>query len=182
MEAEDFNNNVSQGGHYWITVTSPSGFSGKGAMRAMPDNGANINSGFVSGGPRLDYKINFVKTGRHYIWIRGYKTGGNDDSCHAGLNGQAVSTADKISNFFPSNTWTWTNWTLDGSRASFNVNQTGVNTFNIWMKEDGFRIDKIVITTNSSYNPARSSSRQRDDRQRDDQQRDDQQRNDREND
>ena len=39
------------------------------------------------------------------------------------------------------------------SRATFGVTKTGVNTLNIWMREDGMRIDKIVLTTNPKYKP-----------------------------
>lgn len=152
IEAEDFNNNVPVGSHRWNLITSPAGFSGTGAVRAEPDNGANFNKDYVTKSPRLDYTVNFVKTGRHYIWIRGYKVGGNDDSCHAGLGGQAISTCDRISSFPGTKKWVWTNKT-NSSRATFNVTKTGVNTLNIWMREDGMRIDKIVLTTNPKYKP-----------------------------
>ena len=39
MEAEDFDANISQGGHDFVLVTDPPGFSGKGAMRSLPDSG-----------------------------------------------------------------------------------------------------------------------------------------------
>ncbi|UCD58273.1 MAG: hypothetical protein JSV16_03935, partial [Candidatus Hydrogenedentota bacterium] len=43
--------------------------------------------------------------------------------------------------------------TMDGPDATFNVSTAGIHTFNIWMREDGFVIDKIVLTSNSSYTP-----------------------------
>lgn len=83
MEAENFDDNTPRGDHAWNMIVSLSGFSGTAAMRAEPDIGTNNNTGYVSNSPRLDFKVNFVKTGTHYIWIRGYRTGYSDDSCHA---------------------------------------------------------------------------------------------------
>ena len=153
MEVEHFGNNVSQGGHSWNLITSPAGFSGSGAMRAEPDNKTNINKDYVTKSPRLDFDVNFVKTGKHYIWVRCYALNGSDNSCHAGLAGQAIKSCDRI---YTSSykKWVWTRKTLDGSRATFNVAQTGVKTVNLWMREDGFRADKIVLTTNPNYKPA----------------------------
>jgi hypothetical protein len=110
-----------------------------------------VNTGYVTGSPRLDYLVNFVKTGPHTVWIRGIGPTGNDDSCHAGLDGAAVPTATRISSFGPA--WTWSRTTMDGTSASLNVTSTGLHTVNVWMREDGFIIDKIVLTPNNSYVP-----------------------------
>lgn len=37
--------------------------------------------------------------------------------------------------------------------ASFSVATTGEHTVNVWRREDGFVVDKIVITTSASYTP-----------------------------
>jgi DNA-binding sugar fermentation-stimulating protein len=123
-------------------------------MQAGPDTGSNTDTGYVNNSPRLDFNVDFVKTGTHYIWIRGYKTDGTDDSCHIGLDGQAVSSADRIARWADINQWLWSSTTRDGdSRATFNAGSKGVHTVNVWMREDGFRIDKIVLTTNPNYVP-----------------------------
>ncbi len=154
MEAENFDANIPRGEHAWNLIDSPAGFSGTAAMRAEPNIGTSNNTGYVTNSPRLDFKVNFVKTGTHYIWIRGYKTGDSDDSCHAGLDGEEIDTADRISNFSSNNQWLWTSTTMDGdTRAEFDVEFTGIRTVNVWMREDGFRLDKIVLTTYSNYTP-----------------------------
>jgi len=153
MEAENYDDNVSQGSHDWVFYTTPSDVSGSGSMTAEPDIGANNNTGYTTTSPRLDFLVDFVKTGTHYVWIRGYCTGGTDDSCHAGVGGAANTTADRISNF-SNNQWAWSSTTMDGgARATINVASTGVQTVNLWMREDGFRVDKIVLTTDSAYTP-----------------------------
>ena len=43
---------------------------------------------------------------------------------------------------------------MDGPSATISVPATGVRTINLWMREDGFVVDKIVLTTNASYVPS----------------------------
>jgi glucose/arabinose dehydrogenase len=151
FEAERTDANVSQGGKSWSPYTALAGYSGTGALRALSNTGVNNNTGYVTNSPRLDYRINFVKTGVHYVWIRGQGATGADDSVHVGLNGQAVATADRITGF--GTTYTWTRSTMDGVVATINVTTTGVHTLNIWMREDGTVVDKVVLTTSSAYTP-----------------------------
>jgi lysophospholipase L1-like esterase len=150
IEAENSDVNLSQGGHTWVPV-SPAGYSGTGAMQAQPNSGTNNNTGYVTNSPRLDYEVNFVHTGTHYVWIRGLGANDEDDSVHVGLDGVALSTSDRITNFNP--TWTWSKATIDGVVATVNVATTGVHTVNVWMREDGFVIDKLVLTISASYIP-----------------------------
>jgi hypothetical protein len=152
VEAEDYDLNVPQGGHTWTLITSPAGFSGAGAMESDPNTGANVDTGYVTGSPRLDFQVNFVKTGTHYVWVRGWGQTGSDDSCHVGLDGQAVASAHRISSFVAS--WGWSNATMDGTRATLNIATPGLHTINLWMREDGFRADKILLTTTSGYTPS----------------------------
>ena len=156
IEVENYHSNLAQGSHEWVE-TNPGGFSGTAALTTTPNSGTNNNTGYQSNSPRLDYKVNFVKTGTHYIWAKGIGANGNDDSYHAGLDGNASSTSDRISSFGSS--WTWSKQTMDGTAASFNVGSTGEHTFNIWMREDGFVIDKVIITNNVNYTPSDDGAR-----------------------
>ena len=151
MEAEHYTINTSQGGHQWTLVTSPGGYSDEGAMEATPDSGTNQDTDYAANSPRLDFLVNFVKTGTHYVWVRGYGKDGGADSCHAGLDGQEISTCDRLQYFDP--LYAWHNQTRDGPDATFNVTTAGIHSFNIWMREDGFVIDKIVLTSNITYMP-----------------------------
>ena len=152
IEAEHFDAQAAQGGHSW-TPASPPGASGT-AQAATPDNGALVDAGYTTGSPRLDYQVNFVKSGVHYLWVRGVGPvgGGADDSCHAGLDGQAIDTSDRIGSYGTS--LAWLNQTMDGPVATITVATTGVHTLNLWMREDGFVADKLLITTNANYSPS----------------------------
>ncbi len=155
MEAENFDDNVPNPPHEWIFVTEPAGFSGEGAMQntpADPGGGVGMDTDYVENSPRLDFQVNFVKAGTHYIWLRGYGQDGNSDSCHAGLDGEAQPGGYRFWSF--SAAYTWLNVT-DGTpaRRTLEVPSTGVHTVNVWMREDGCIIDKIVLTTNPDYTP-----------------------------
>ena len=43
---------------------------------------------------------------------------------------------------------------MDDAPATFNVLTPGIHTVNVWMREDGCIIDKIVITTDEDYDPS----------------------------
>ncbi len=151
IEAENFDLSVARSGHAWRLV-SKNACSGSKALEAAPDTGAGINAGYVEKSPRLDFSVNFTTTGIHYVWIRGFGPNAQGDSLHVGLNGQAISSADRIQGF--NSSWKWSNQTMDGVRAAINVAKSGIHTINVWMREDGFFIDKIVLTTNPGYVPS----------------------------
>ena len=98
-------------------------------MNTTPNNNTNTNTGYAANSPRLDFIVDFTKTGTHYIWIRGYGdagSGDSDDSCHVGLDGAEISTSDRITIFPPS--YTWSKATMDSVDATFSVSSTGVCT------------------------------------------------------
>ncbi|MCH8218729.1 MAG: hypothetical protein IH892_18380 [Planctomycetes bacterium] len=147
IEAENFDENVPAGVHFWEFNTDPTGFSGDGFMRALPDGGGGGNR-------RLNYQVDFVKTGIHYVWVRGYRTSGNDDSCHVGLDDDET-TSDRIQAGNTNNTWQWSNNRRDNQgRAQVDVQGLGVHILHVRMREDGWRFDKIVLTTNPNFTPA----------------------------
>ena len=153
IEAENYHRNISQGGHDWIQRGHAGASSGTG-MRAEPDNRTIVKTNYTQLSPHLDFDIEFVKTGTHYVWIRGYGKNGGSDSVHAGLDGKAVSTAEAIISFNPDKTWVWESRTKNGGRARIDIKSLGKHTLNLWMREDGFFVDKIVITTDAAYVPA----------------------------
>ncbi len=155
MEAENFHNNVSQGGHNW-TLNNFSNASGGQAMKATPDSGTNNKDNYVTNSPRLDFDVEFVTTGTHYVWIRGYGPNLGGDSVHVGLDGEGLASSKRIDDFTTA-TWDWSNMiqVSGGSLqvATIDVTSLGNHTLNIWMREDGFRADKLLLTTDSTFTP-----------------------------
>ena len=60
-------------------------------------------------------------------------------------------TADKI-DLFPAN-WSWSSHTRDKSPATINIPKPGEYTINIWMREDGLKVDKILLLSDHGITP-----------------------------
>src|SRR5262245_25287979 len=151
IEAEHYDTNVANGGQSFV-ASREAGAAGSGALAASPNSDVLRDAGYAATSPRLEYRVNFVKTGTHYIWARGIGKTASDDSFHAGLDGAAIASSDRITGFGTG--WTWSRGTMDGPVATLNVTTTGVHVVDVWMREDGFIIDKLVIATDSSFAPA----------------------------
>jgi hypothetical protein len=97
MEAEHYDGIVSRSAHDWTFHTDIAGYVGDGFMRAEPDTGGLINSGYATTSPELQFRAQFTTTGTYYVWARVYSIDNASDSLHAGLDNQAITTADRIS-------------------------------------------------------------------------------------
>jgi len=153
MEAENFTTNTSQGGKSWTPQTTNSPSNGT-ALIATPDTGAAVNTGYTTGSPRLNFTVTFSQTGTYQVWIRGRAGGASaadSDSVHVGLDNVALSSSDRITGF--SSSFGWSRSTIDNVNATINVGSTGSHTVNVWMREDGFVFDKLVLARNASYTP-----------------------------
>jgi len=149
MEAEHYQANVPNIGYSWSPVTIP-GYSGSGALPVMPDDGRSpLNAG---GGPRLDYQVRFTRAGTHYVWIRALSHSSASDSLYVGLDGATTGALYMTGMNLDGQTWTWTRQ-RSGGVATINVTSIGLHTINVWMRESGIVLDKLVLTTRSSYAP-----------------------------
>jgi hypothetical protein len=150
VEAEHFDANVEVGGHAWEETGPTGGFTGTAGMHAPNGNGGHGNSGYAETSERLEYEINFVKTGTHYVWILAWGASGSDDSCHAGLDGEETPLSDRMSGW--NEDYEWNNGRMDMPEPSqIEITSSGPHTLNIWVREDGLIIDKIVLTTNPDF-------------------------------
>lgn len=43
---------------------------------------------------------------------------------------------------------------MDSNTATIVVTTPGIHTINVWMREDGFVFDKLILTTNNSFSPS----------------------------
>jgi hypothetical protein len=136
----------------WVKVTAPPGFSGEGAMKATPNDEALIDEDFVGKTPRLDFEVDFPKAGTYIVWVRGMGDTQEDNSCHVGLDGKHVPSADRIAEF--DSEWAWCKDTKDGEDATLKIDAPGKRVLNVWMREDGFVLDRIILTTDTKFTPS----------------------------
>jgi RHS repeat-associated protein len=152
LEAEQFTARTPRNGQAW-ELTSDTEASGGAAMIALPDGGTNYLSGYTAKSPQLDYRIDFSRTSELYVWVRGRASDANADTVHIGLDG--VEKCRGMKGF--TDIWSWSNTKNNGSRARFTP-ATGVHTVNVWMAEDGFEIDQIILAIGEAYHPETNST------------------------
>jgi archaellum component FlaG (FlaF/FlaG flagellin family) len=166
LEAEDYSMNTPGAGNqswtfttsspYLLSTSASTNFSGTGGMIVLPNagNAYSYNPGDRPvNNPELDYLVNFTTTGTFTVWIRGSgdsDAAGQNDSINLGLDGAIAYRMNGL--------WTqaagfaWGSSPTPGG-ATFTVSTPGVHTLNIWMREDGFVFDKLVLSSNPNYNP-----------------------------
>jgi len=136
IEVEHFDLNVSQGGRNWIADFTP-GFVGESALLSDPNSFLSVKTNIAASSPRLDYEVEFASAGSFNVWIRGLGPSGSRDSVWVGFDGDD-STVRRVN---PTRAaWGWE--TADGPL----VIPAGVHTINIWMREDGTIVDRLLLT------------------------------------
>lgn len=152
MEAENATGGAAgtgaASGSTWQSV-SDSAASGGTALVATPNTG--VNTGDSTIGARHDYAVRFTTPGTWYAWVRILGETGNDDSVHIGVDGNPLSFGHwGIGN--NSGQWTWMN-SIGFGALQFDVPAAGDHVFNLWMREDGVKADKIVLTRDPNFRP-----------------------------
>ena len=134
-------------GFNWITVQDATASSDAHTVVPNTGNGLLTNSAGSLNAAHLDYTIAFMQTGTHYIHLRNCATtaSGADDSIWFSVDGAAPVNATLRNNV----DWGWTK-----PSATFTIAAPGEHTLTLLMRENGCKIDKIVLTTSSAYNPA----------------------------
>lgn len=148
VEVEHHHGNDPNGEHRWELVPSPDG----SAMRAGPERNATREEDFRTASPRLSFRVDFARAGPHYLWVRGYAEDSGANSVHVGLGrgdgGEALPvTLDSY------RVWAWTSITMTSERAVLDVAEPGEATLEVWMREDGFVLDKILLTREPDFVP-----------------------------
>jgi hypothetical protein len=160
MEAERYfsktDGSGSAAGISWVDLTG-NGCLGAGYMQALPDQGININTNIETDSPHLSYRVDFSTSqpdAIYYLWLKGMGKDGSADSAHYGLNGVAISSEYANSpQLVQGNVFTWLSMRGDGSRPTLVVPSPGLHTVDIWMREDGAKLDRLLLTADVGYDP-----------------------------
>jgi hypothetical protein len=145
------------------------GASGNAYIKILPDTRVThddmITDGInFSGAPGkmgiLHYKVKINKPGRYYVWVRCYSTGSEDNGLHVGFNDTWPEHGQRMQWCEGKNAWTW------GSKQRteqqhcgvpkeiyLDIDKAGVHDIQFSMREDGFEMDKFILTTNIDYIP-----------------------------
>ncbi|MBN1782976.1 T9SS type A sorting domain-containing protein [bacterium] len=159
MEAENYTGyDEPNASSFWDATDEPSGYSGTGAMEAFP-GAFNDNKDLTtaqSNAPVLQYSVVFISADPLYLWGRASHVDGYDDSVWYGLDGEIYRT-DPLSYTTDeqeySEMWYWIHFTMSGAIAMLDIGDAGIHVFEMVMREPGFKLDKLLLTTNAEYVP-----------------------------
>ncbi len=140
----------------WTATTAIGGYSGTGSIQVLPNDAMTVTSGWTTASPELRYSVNFSNPGTYYIWVRGYAESSESVSIYVGLDGASPAAAQI--DLPKTGAWSWSN-TAAGSAVpvAVTVATAGAHTLNIWMRDAGFALDKIILTLNARYSPEYSA-------------------------
>lgn len=138
----------------WEFDSEISGYNGDGYVVANPD--VKVRMGDTTDGPRLGYNITFSNSGNYTIWLRMSAPNGGSDSVHVGLNGLPITYGYGASTR-SGDIWSWQNSSCstcsDKIQLDVYVPSEGQHQLHIWMREDGVRIDSIIMTNITGFDP-----------------------------
>jgi len=108
----------------------------------------------------LHYKVNINKPGRYYIWVRAYSTGSEDNGLHVGFSGTWPAHGQRMQWCDGKNNWTWgSKQRTEAAHCGvpkeiyLDIDKAGLHDIQFSMREDGFEMDKFILTNDSSYIP-----------------------------
>jgi hypothetical protein len=139
IDAEHFDLNVGLGGRDWVDDFTP-GYVGDGAMQSVPDTFFKVTTNIASNSPRMDYEVEYSAPVTLNVWIRGLGLSGSRDSAWVGVDGNdgAAQVVSLTRGSY--------GWTTSGQISL----SAGVHTINIWMREDGSIVDRVLLTPQST--------------------------------
>ena len=106
----------------------------------------------------VNYKLNFKTPGRYYVWVRAKSTGSEDNSVHVGLNGNWPESGARMQWCQGKNKWWWESKQRTQKehcgvpyQIFIDIDKRGLHTIQFSMREDGFRMDKFLLTSNRYF-------------------------------
>ena len=143
--------------------------SGGGYLQAVPDTRKTHADKLIKGENFSDtpgelavltYNVRFPAPGRYYLWVRAYSTGTEDNGIHAGLNNQWPDSGRRMQWCEGKKAWTWAskqrtaaNHCGEPGKIWLDVPSAGMHTVHFSLREDGFRFDQFLLTTDPAFQP-----------------------------
>ncbi len=153
MEAENFHNQIDRSGQFWESSTTIGGHSGASSMFSAPDDGIIFNADVPTTSPEINFDMDITTTGDYIIWVRMYSTSSASNSVHVGIDGSIDALSKGIQSAILDE-WLWLPLARGGNTLEQNIASAGTYSFNLWFREDGTYVDKIVLTTDAGFTPS----------------------------
>lgn len=143
------------------------GASGKAYIEVLGETRVTANDKLIEGEnftgnagtiAVLSYRVYFNTPGRYYVWVRACSTGAEDNSVHLGIDGTWPETGRRMQWCEGKKTWRWESKQRTESqhcgepyKIYLDVKEAGLHTVQFSMREDGFEMDKFLLTQNREF-------------------------------
>lgn len=108
----------------------------------------------------VHYPVYIKEPGRYYVWARAFSTGSEDNGVHVGFDGTWPASGQRIQWCQGKGAWTWsskqrTKEVHCGVPGKIYLDFPKAGSYNIQfsMREDGFKMDQWIITTDPDFSP-----------------------------
>lgn len=108
----------------------------------------------------VHYRVKINRPGRYYVWARVYSTGSEDNGVHVGLNGAWPEQGQRMQWCDGKNQWTWASKQRTKEvhcgvphQIYLDIPKTGYHDIQFSMREDGFAMDKFLLTLDKDFVP-----------------------------
>ena len=112
----------------------------------------------------LSYPVYFNSAGLYVFWARAFSTGPEDNGLHVGINGTWPESSSRVQLCPGKHQWTWSsaqrrpeNHCGEPKTVLLSVPQPGLHTIQLSMREDGFELDKFILTKDFNFTPEGAS-------------------------
>ncbi|MEM6558880.1 MAG: hypothetical protein AAF605_03770 [Myxococcota bacterium] len=160
IEAESYSFSLAGSGdwraHRWTRdADTPGEASGTGTVVALPD--LDVGNASPERAPSLAYRVRFERPGTYRIWLRMWAVSGNDNSVIVGFDGVPLNLERWGARLAPpQRPWGWIGDDSDDVSSEplrFRIDTPGERIFQMWMREDGVTVDKIVLSDDGDFVP-----------------------------
>jgi hypothetical protein len=179
IEAENYhykNNNSTK--RYWVVrslndkvseINYSKSANKNSYIEALPDTRVTHDDTLILGenffpvsgtGGVISYKIKINNPGKYYIWVNALSTGTEDNGVHVGFNEFWQESGARMQWCEGKNKWTWSsaqrmpdNHCGTEKTIYLNFDKSGEYVLSFSMREDGFKMDRFILTKNSNFSP-----------------------------
>ena len=164
-----FSSDTPQHNHVDSDGNHAEGASNGQYIEVLPDTRSNHNETLLRGEnfsdragemAVLSYKVYVNNPGTYFVWARAYSTGSEDNGIHFGIDGTWPETGQRLQLCKNKHRWTWSsaqrtkkNHCGIPNTIMLNLPHRGTHKLMVSMREDGFELDKILLTQDKNYRP-----------------------------
>ncbi|MBN2633674.1 MAG: hypothetical protein JXR66_08965 [Bacteroidales bacterium] len=176
IEAESFFRQEKNEIRSWVKIRSSGASdsianqaSGRSFIQCQPDTRITSKDKLIDGEnftndpgkmAVISYKIKIKEPGRYYVWVSCFSTGAEDNGVHVGINGLWPETGKRMQWCEGKNKWTWASKQRtekvhcgEPYLIYLDIEKPGRQILQFSMREDGFRMDRIMLTTDRLFIP-----------------------------